>query len=44
MEEGYVIVNDVPTRVITIGGWIDVPVKKNKLVIVIPGKTECDTS
>jgi hypothetical protein len=40
MEEGYVEINSVPTRVITMGGWInkDRTVSKKHLIIVIPGK------
>lgn len=38
MEEGYVDINHIPTRVITVGGWIDQPIKKRHLIIVIPGK------
>ncbi|KZS08049.1 Lipid droplet-associated hydrolase [Daphnia magna] len=37
MEEGYVDINHIPTRVITVGGWIDQPIKKRHLIIVIPG-------
>ncbi len=40
MEEGYVEINSVPTRVITMGGWINKgrTVSKKHLIIVIPGK------
>lgn len=38
MEEGYVAINSVPTRVITIGGWIERPLKKKQLIIIIPGR------
>ncbi|EFX87830.1 hypothetical protein DAPPUDRAFT_306361 [Daphnia pulex] len=38
MEEGYVGINSVPTRVISMGGWIvGQPIKKKHLIIVIPG-------
>lgn len=37
MEEGYVTINHVPTRVITVGGWIDRPIEKKQLIIVIAG-------
>ena len=37
MEEGVVTVNRVPTRIVTIGGWIGRPVKRNKLILMIPG-------
>ena len=40
MEEGYVNINDIPTRVIAIGGWIDKPTKNRDFVIVIPGKVK----
>ena len=37
MEEGFVTVNQVPTRVITLGVWINQPIKGNKLLLMIPG-------
>jgi len=37
MEEGYVDINNVSTRIVTIGGWIDQPLQSDKLIIVIPG-------
>lgn len=40
MEEGFVNVNTVPTRVISIGGWIDQPVEKRNLILIIPGKLQ----
>lgn len=40
MEEGFVNVNKVPTRVISIGGWIDQPVEKRNLILIIPGKLQ----
>jgi hypothetical protein len=39
MEEGYIDINSVPTRVISMGGWIvGQPINKKHLIIVIPGK------
>lgn len=38
MEDGCVTINQVPTRVITFGGWIDKPIRNDKLVLMITGK------
>ena len=37
MEEGYVDINFIQTRIITIGGWIDRLPKNRDLIVVIPG-------
>jgi len=37
MEEGYVEINEVSTRIVTIGGWIDQPLQIDQLILVIPG-------
>ena len=38
MEEGYVTINQSPSRVISFGGFIDRPLQKRNVVLVIPGK------
>ena len=38
MEEGYVILNKSTSRVVTFGGYIDRPLQKQNVVLIIPGK------
>jgi hypothetical protein len=38
MEEGYVIINKTASRVVSFGGFIDRPLQKQNVVLVIPGK------
>jgi len=37
MEEGFVDINNVSTRIVTFGGWINQPLQSSQLIIVIPG-------
>lgn len=37
IEEGIVTVNQTPTRIITLGGWITQPLDKKELVVIISG-------